>query len=283
MGKLGGIFLERNMRKIYPSLEASWNLLPARSIQHAAPAINDHLMTLLSSGKLTSLPGIKRFLVDSRTLEFTDGTLVPSIDAVIFCTGYHYDYSILAPDADPTVFPTPDWDSAPHVNGLKYARLYQGLISTTHPHSLAFIGPFRGHSFAAFSNADLSSQAIAQIWKGNFSLPAQSEIEAWCDKNYASSLSQLSVWHLQKAGIPPRKFEKWLSAAVGNGMNEMLGWTSLAAWKFWWGDRKLYRLIMDGIDTPYVYRLFPGRGDKGRKKWDGARAAIFKANGLPPE
>jgi hypothetical protein len=37
--------------------------------------------------------------------------------------------------------------------------------------------------------------------------------------------------------------------------------------------------LVDGVDTPHLYRLFEGRGDVGaRKPWEGARAAVEKAN-----
>ncbi|KAL7418371.1 hypothetical protein Q5752_006829 [Cryptotrichosporon argae] len=57
--------------------------------------------------------------------------------------------------------------------------------------------------------------------------------------------------------------------------------TGLEGWRSWWNDRKLCSLVMSGVNTLYVYRLFDGeRG--ARAKWDGARAAIFRANGLSP-
>ena len=281
--KLGATFMERAMRKTFPSIQPSWNLLPAQPITHSPPMLNDYIIDHLTSGALTSLPGIARINIDG-AIEFTDGTSLPSIDAIVFCTGYHADYSILAPSANPTAFTTPEWDASPHSNGLAYARLYQGLFSTTYPHTLAFIGPYAGHSFAAFSNADLSSQAIAQVWKGNFLLPPQPEIEAWCDVNYASQLKKISTWRVVKVGTDPKKLEQWLNDAAGNRVNEMLGW-GWEGWKFWWSDRKLYKLLVDGIDTPFLYRLFEGRRgsngeEKGRKEWDGAKEAIYKVNGV---
>jgi dimethylaniline monooxygenase (N-oxide forming) len=65
---------------------------------------------------------------------------------------------------------------------------------------------------------------------------------------------------------------------AGTQVNEKLGW-GWEGWKFWWGDRTLYKLIMDGIPTPFVYRLWEGR-EGGRKTWEGARAEIYKVNGL---
>lgn len=38
----------------------------------------------------------------------------------------------------------------------------------------------------------------------------------------------------------------------------------------------MYKMIMDGVDTPFALRLFVT--ERGRKAWDGAREAIAKAN-----
>ena len=129
-------------------------------------------------------------------------------------------------------------------------------------------------SFQAFTGFDLMSQAIAQVWSDGFSLPAQTEIDRWCDEQYKYMLSQVTIWRIHKPGLPPALLEKWLNVATGNGLEQMLGW-SWRAWSFWWNDRALYKVIMDGIDTPFVYRLFDGR----RPKWDGARDAILRTNG----
>ena len=73
-------------------------------------------------------------------------------------------------------------------------------------------------------------------------------------------------------------FERWLNQAVGNGVNEAFGW-GWEGWKFWWKERELYKLLIDGINTPFVYRLFEGR-EGSRRRWEGAKDAIYRANGL---
>ena len=167
--KLGSFAFQKQMLRAFPDIQPSWNLFPAPPLPNAAPVMNDFIISRFADGSITPVTGLKRFLAsddpttESSDIELADGTILTSIDAVIFCTGYHADFSFCDPSADPTAFPTPEWDKFPHANGLEYPRLYQGLFSTLHPDSLAFIGPYRGHSFAAFSNSDLSSQAIAQI------------------------------------------------------------------------------------------------------------------------
>lgn len=277
VAKLGTYFLERKMLKEWPHIDPSWNLLPAPPILNSPPVYHDETIPLLASGKVISVPGIKSF--NETDIEFVDGTKLESIDAVIFCTGYYFNYTILSPSADPTVEQSLEWAQSPHNNGLAYPRLYMGILSPIHPTSLAFIGPFRGHSFAAFSNADLASQAIAQLWLGHYPMPSSSEMSAWCDANYVRNLSILKTGRLQKVGMDPGELERWLNKVAGNGMNEMFQWGRWEAWGFWWNERELYKIIMDGIDTPFVYRLFDSpRGKLGRPSWDGAREAIYKAN-----
>jgi len=69
---------------------------------------------------------------------------------------------------------------------------------------------------------------------------------------------------------------KWVQDVVGTRLDEHLSYTSIAAWKLWWQDRKLSKLLYDGIYSPHAYRLFDSQGR--RKQWDGAREAILKVN-----
>jgi len=273
--------IDYQMRKTFPNIDPAWKLLPAPPIGFSPPVMNDHLMDRLASGAVTSITGINHITPSSEII-LTDGTSLPSIDAIVFCTGYTATYSMLSPEADPTAFPQPEWEALPNKNGLVYPRLYRGHCSTKYPLTLAFIGPYTGHSFAAFVNGDLSTQAIAQVWKGAFALPPQAQMEAWCDANYAHQLARLKVSRIPKVGfVDVAEQERWLNAAAGNGINEMLGW-SWEAWRFWFKNRKVMRSVTDGVDTPFVYRLFDaretgeGRKGRGRKKWEGAEAAILK-------
>ena len=198
------------------------------------------------------------------------------MDDVVFATGYHFDYSFLGPEADPTKCDSSEWDQTPHNNGLPYPRLYQTLFSTDFPLSLAFIGPCQGYTFASFCQADLASQAIAQVWLKRFDLPKSNEISKWCEGNYRYCLKQIERWRVPKTGTDNGAFESWLNRAAGNDVEENLGW-GWKGWRFWWTDNEMYRLIMNGVNTPFVYRLFEGR--KGsRKRWSGARDAILQAN-----
>ena len=281
-GKLAEKVVEREMRSAAGGkLRPEWNLLPAPSIRNVAPIVNDSVLRCFANGSVEPVTGLRRLFPSKEgqttsTVELIDGKILEDIDAIIYSTGYHSTYDILGPTADPTAFATPEWDNAPYSNGIAYPRLYQGLFSTTYPQTLVFVGPYRGHSIAAFNNLDLSAQAITRIWAGHFPLPPKREMEAWCDTNYRESLADVQRWRIPKVGTNPWKLEYWLNEAAGNRVNECLGW-GLTGWRFWWKDRELCNLILGGLDTPFIYRLFePAPG--GRKAWSGAREAILKAN-----
>jgi dimethylaniline monooxygenase (N-oxide forming) len=50
---------------------------------------------------------------------------------------------------------------------------------------------------------------------------------------------------------------------------ETWGW---AGWRFWWRNRDLYQLLVNGINAPAVYRLFDS--GRGRKPWKDAMNSI---------
>ena len=263
--------IEKSMRKSYPTLKPEWNLLPAPPPTHSTPIVNDDLIPLLASGSVTNVPGISKISKDGAVM-MTDGSILEGIDAVILCTGYQPSFSILDTSIDPTTSPTPEYDEAPYGSSVRrYVRLYQGIFSPQYPESLAFIGPYP--IISAFTGADVVSQAIAQVFSAKYKLPSQQGIDEWCDDHYNWSVEQARIARAPAGFIKGAEIEHWLNDACGNGLNEKLGW-GLEGWKFWWEERELWNLIMNGVNTGFIYRLFDGR----RKSWAGAKDAIMKAN-----
>ena len=264
--------MEKNMRQSYPNLDPAWRLLPAPPPSHATPIINDKFIDLLARGAATNKPGIEK-ISDTGVVIFTDGTEVADVDAIICCTGYRVDYDNLDPEIDPTNGSTPEYDAAPFGSSVRpYTRLYQGIFSPKYPESLAFIGPYL--IVMAFTGADVASQAIGQIFSGGYPLPPRTEIERWCDAHYAWSVKQAYIGRTPLGIVKKGEVEGWLDKVCGNGLDKKLGW-GLEGWKFWWQEKELRNLLMTGVDTGFAYRLFDGR----RTKWEGARDAIYRANG----
>ncbi|KPI44468.1 Dimethylaniline monooxygenase [N-oxide-forming] 3 [Cyphellophora attinorum] len=282
-GYIGNIGLELKM-KYAMKVKPEWGLLPAHPIANAAPMMNDYFLDLSRSGRLKHSPGISSMATDGHTINFTNGTSLSNVDTIILCTGAEPDFSFLGPSANPTLHPTPEWDNHRHnFNHMPYPRLFRGVFPPSkHTESLAFIGAYRGHGISAFINADLASQAIAQVWKGNFELPPQAEREAWCDEHYKGMLRHLEAWRTVQVGQNAKEFERFLNEAAGNGINQKLGW-GWEGWSFMFRNWRLYRLLMDGVDGPWILRLFDSpREERGRKKWEGAEAEVWRVNGLEP-
>ncbi|ELR05858.1 hypothetical protein VC83_08303 [Pseudogymnoascus destructans] len=264
--------MEKSTHDTYPTIDPSWNLLPAPPPTHNIPIINDHLISLLALKSIHSVPCIAS-IPSPHTLTLSDSTTLPNIDTLIFCTGYRATFSILPPSLDPTAHSTPEYDAASFGSSVRrHARLYQGIFSPAHPDSLAFIGPYL--IISAFTGADVVSQAIAQVFSGAYPLPPQPEIEWWCDDHYAYCLAMAHVARAPAGLVKNGEVGQWLNDACGNGINEMLGW-GWEAWTFWWEERELYRLVVGGVNTGFLYRVFEGR----RRRWGGAREAIYRANG----
>ncbi|KAF4961788.1 hypothetical protein FSARC_10084 [Fusarium sarcochroum] len=283
MGTLG--FLEASFPRLYDYLfnlvctkmqdkafkiRPEWNLSPAPPIKHVLPIVSDNLVSLLESGDIASVGGLKR-VTGPKEVELDDGTRLDA-DTIIWCTGYQSDFSLLDRSVDPTRNTTPEWDAVIGSRGKPLPRLYQNLFSLDHPKSLAYLGTI-AFANGAFVANDLAAMAIAQIWKGNFPLPSIDEMNRAVDKQHefvcdiAKEGSAVPGWLRQADWLT------WVNKAAGTQVYEHLGW-GWKAWKFWYQDRAFYKMLMDGIYTPFMWRVFDGR----RKKWDGARAAIEKVN-----
>ncbi|SCV61125.1 flavin depend monooxygenase that catalyses the oxidation of rubrofusarin to 9-hydroxyrubrofusarin [Fusarium fujikuroi] len=245
--------MQDNAFKIRPE----WGLSPAISVLHALPVISDNLIPLLESGDITSVPKIKR-VTGPREIELTDGLRLDLLD----------------PSVDPTRNTTPKWAEAIGSRGKPLPRLYQNVFSLDYPDSLAFMGNLLVAT-TAFPISDICTMAIAQIWKGNSPLPSIDEMNRATDKHHETICKLANRGSVVPGWLRQSDWLAWADKAAGSQVYEHLGW-GLKGWKLWWNDRALYRMLMDGVFTPFVWRVFDGEGK--RKKWDGAREAIEKVN-----
>jgi dimethylaniline monooxygenase (N-oxide forming) len=278
--KLAANFIDNWVRQIQDkhfNLKPEWRInTPTPSLSKQNPTVSDTLYPALKAGEVQSTHSIKRF-TGSHTLELEDGTVLSNIDIVVLCTGYRLDLSYLGPN-DPCDM-TPNADG-PHQYDYNCPRLYRNLLSHEHPDSLAFVG-LALLFFPAFTMADLTSQALAQLWKHPEHLPSQAEMQEQYAKHRAWRARINAQPKTEGKGPQPLQLETgeqlaWVQKMAGTRLDEHLSYTSLEAWKLWWRDPKLSKMLMDGIYSPHAYRLFDSPGK--RKKWDGARRAIEKVN-----
>lgn len=258
--------LQRDAFNIRPE----WKLSPAPSLKHCPPIVSETLIVALEAGTIQPVPGIQAFR-EGNVVELQDGTSI-TVDTIVWCTGYQLDFSVLDPSVDPSRNTTRAWTEAPGSRGKPLPRLFKNMFSLDYPDSLVVLGP----AFflqSAMLPYDLATMAIAQIWKGSFDLPPLEKMTAEVDERHAWLATLAKDGTIMPGHIREQQWMAWVNEAAGTGVASNLGW-GMAGWSFWYRDRGLCRLLMDGIYTPFVYRLFDGR----RKKWEGAREQILKMN-----
>ncbi|KAL7951736.1 flavin monooxygenase-like protein [Trichoderma barbatum] len=258
------------MTDAFGEVDPAWGLDPALSVLVTNPVISETLIANLRSKAVWSIKGIHQFL-GGRRIELTSGEVVEA-DAVVCCTGYHNDFNLLEKEYDPSSTPSSTWLQAPGSKNRPYPRLYQNVFSVTAPDSLAFLGCV-WFVTGAFCLADIASMCIAQVWSGKASLPPRSTMQNWVDKQEKRICTLAQRGAVIPTAVPPSEWLSWADRTAGMGVGEHVGW-GWKGWLFWWRERKLWKMVMDGPFTSVFWRLFPGR----RKCWDGARAEIVRLN-----
>ncbi|KAJ3958699.1 hypothetical protein N0V92_004689 [Colletotrichum tropicale] len=257
--------LQDNNFKIRPE----WNLSPAPSLKTTSPVVSDEIIPALERGDVESVAGIGEVTGDE--VELTDGRVL-QVDAIVYCTGYKADFSILDPKDNPANMPNPEWVAAKGARGKPLPRLYKNVLSEKHPESLAFMGCV-AFATGAFQLYDLAAMAIVQIWKGTSPLPSAGDIARSIDRQHAWTVALAKERNVMPAVVNGLEWTIWADRTAGTGVDEYLGW-GWKGWKFWLQEPRFCSMLMGGIYSPHIYRYFDGK----RKKWDGARAEIERLN-----
>jgi dimethylaniline monooxygenase (N-oxide forming) len=249
-------------------LDPEWNFKPAPSLLTHRPLISDRLVDHLRNESIISVGGLKRF-IDERVVELADGSTL-KVDVVLFSTGYTADFSLMPENSPIAASDFSEVEQTYQVPPL--ARLYKNIFLPSHPDSIAYLSNWTlGDSIMPIS--DLASMAITQVWKGTFALPSEEEMNRDIDTHH--------TWARMVAGrggtfpeiVKQGPWINWLNDVAGTGVNEKLGY-GLQGWLYWLWDSGFCSLLMTGVDSPHILRLFDGR----RKSWVGARDAILRAN-----
>ncbi|KAF8850813.1 FAD/NAD(P)-binding domain-containing protein [Acephala macrosclerotiorum] len=277
--------IEGHSKKSFPNLDPSWRLSPAPSLANHQPVISDNLVRSLREEKITSVHGVKRFLGD-KEVELSDGTKL-EVDAVIWCTGYEPDFSIFR-DYDPyePILPVSktnkEKEDSPEP---RLAHLYHNLFAPKYASSLAFMN-YAALTDGAITVIDVAAMATAQCWKANnpYPLPSLKSMSEWITQHHAwvRSITRNGTETAYTGIVRPGPYMHFLNEAAGTGVDDYLSY-GRKGWGFWWKDRKLSGLMMNGVMTPFQYRFFEVPGRDGRKRWEGAREAILHANELAKE
>lgn len=259
------MMLKRMQDKSF-NIRPEWRFEPPSTI-----IVSDTLVPCLEAGSIESVAGVKRIL-NHTEVELEDGRRI-DVDAIVWCTGYQTDFSIIDPQFDPTCRPE-GWLKAGGSNNKSIFSLYYNVFSLKKPDSLAFLGNVHT-AVGGFQLFDLASMAITQVWAGKSHLPSVPEMHNAVKHHHDWLVSQAQYrYNVSPGHYDPGAWVKAMDNLAGTGVNEYLGY-GWKGWLFWLKERKLCNLLMGGIWSPHIHRVF----DVGKRKcWDGAREAVWKVN-----
>ncbi|KAH7139847.1 dimethylaniline monooxygenase 2 [Dactylonectria estremocensis] len=262
----------------YGDLDPAWRLqenTPPLSL--ALSGCMDVILDLLRDGKVTSLHGIDSF-PGGKKIRFVDGTVLDDIDAVVLCTGYRADFSIV-PFVQHSA-PKADRHGSPY-GGAPIPRLYMNMFPPNYADSMVVLTSSTYGKNNGFSFADVISMAISNIWRGVSAdmIPSPREMDHAIDAHHEWIAGR---WMKESTtdvySVKQWEFQGFLHDAAGTGL-ENLGW----GWRGWWTwltDPKMSYLMRHGAETAYAFRYF----ETGKRvTWPGARDAIIHTNELVKE
>ncbi|CAA9967066.1 Dimethylaniline monooxygenase 3 [Pyrenophora teres f. maculata] len=263
--KLFDMMLKRMQDKSF-NIRPEWRFEPPSNF-----IISDTLVPCLENGSIESVAGVKRIL-NHTAVELEDERKI-DVDVIVWCTGYQSDFSIMDPSFDPTCRPE-GWVKAAGSNNKSLFSLYYNVFSVKKPDSLAFLGNVFS-AVSGFQLFDMASMAIAQVWAGKSRLPNRADMQTAVTDHHNWLISQAQHRHNVSPGTyDPGTWVRAMDDLAGTGVNEFLGY-GWKGWLFWFKERKFCNLLMDGIWSPHIHRVF----DVGKRKcWAGAREAVQKVN-----
>ena len=133
------------------------------------------------SRRISRCPPVARVLPDAVVL--ANGDRIDDVDAILFCTGYHYRFPFLPP-------------ALAMVRDNSVWGLYRQLVSIEHP-TLAFVGlPFRIVPFPFFQR---QARWFARLLAGDFPLPDRAARR----RDHAAEIRAL-----RRAGVAGRHFHR---------------------------------------------------------------------------
>ncbi|KAL5120447.1 hypothetical protein ACEQ8H_001737 [Pleosporales sp. CAS-2024a] len=252
-------------------VKPEWGFEPAQRV----PMVSDTLVHHLHAGDIESVPGLRRILDGTNTVQLDNERLM-DLDTIIWCTGYTSDFSVLDPLYDPSTPPSAAWARAKGSNGKNLFNLYLNVFSAVKPESLAFMGNVYT-TLSGFQIFDMAAMAIAQVFKGNSRLPPRSQIHGEIEAHHLWLAELASRGHNVSPGnVEGGPWMARMNELAGTGVDDYLGYGG-KGWWFWIRNFRLSNLLMGGIWSPCMYRLF----ETGKRKaWSGAREAVEKANSV---
>ncbi|XXH04322.1 hypothetical protein Hte_010736 [Hypoxylon texense] len=303
-----GISRKERLNRAGRRVREDWRLLPGPSLAHTHPAVQEDFIPALHQGDIIPVQGFKDFAGDYQIL-LQDDTIV-ELDAVIFCTGYDLDFSIM---------PEMDMDGAgglplqtagdackeepidrddigeadrEHKRKPHLPRLFQMIFPPRWASSVAFLSWIAPQE-NVWCVCELASMAVAQIWAGEAagsateqsyaSLPPVDEMNAQVDAYHTWWRGEWEKNNSMRSGyVRAYSFYRFLHDAAGTGLYDHLDHMfSGRGWRLWWHDRELWTWLAKGPMNSYSWRVLDtnpkGIPGCGRKAWKGARKTLREA------
>lgn len=113
----------------------------------------------------TEKPPIRKFLLDSRGVQFEDGTIEHEIDAIVFATGYFYSLPFLE-NLEPALIK----------DGTHVEHTFQHIFYAPRP-TLSFL--VLNQRVIPFPMAEAQSAVLARVYSARLPLPPLSEMRTW--------------------------------------------------------------------------------------------------------
>ncbi|KAF2731870.1 FAD/NAD(P)-binding domain-containing protein [Polyplosphaeria fusca] len=175
--------------------------------------------------KKKEVPPISRFIPETRSVQFEDGTVETDVDAIVFATGYFYSLPFLQ-DVRPELI----------TDGSHVLHTYRHLFYSPRP-TLSFLA--LNQRVIPFPICEAQSAVLGRVYSGRLSLPAYSDMNEW-EKSTVAEMGNGKNFHLlpfPKDGIYINELSKWASEAtlregLDNGGKGKTGpvW---GEWEFW--------------------------------------------------
>lgn len=291
---LPGLSERQRRRHAKHRVTSEWRLTPCPSMAHEHPAVQEDFIPVLCSGGVEPVRGFKGFIGANQVLLADDSVL--EVDAVVFCTGYSHDWSIM-PQLEMDGACGLPLTTAEHggygAKRPRLPRLYQMIFPPRYASSVALLS-WMAPQESVWSVCELASMAVAQIWAAETSrellsrnplphgyrkpsfLPSLDEYHAWWRKEWNKEPS------VRPGYLQAHQFYRFLHAMAGTAMYDNVDHVFTGrGWKLWRQDAELYKWIARGPMTSHCWRLFETNPRQipgcGRRAWRNAKLAVRDA------
>uniref|UniRef100_A0A0N5CH67 Flavin-containing monooxygenase n=1 Tax=Strongyloides papillosus TaxID=174720 RepID=A0A0N5CH67_STREA len=227
----------------------TYGLQPEHSVLSAHPTVNDELANRLANGTVVIKKNIKSFT--ERNVIFEDESIVEDVDAVIFSTGYSFNFNLIE---DGRLIPVEN----NNVNLYKY--MYPPSLA--YKNTLAIIGLIQPYG-SIMPISELQARIFFEALTGKVKLPTEKEMmqDVIFKKKEMAARYVESQRHTIQVDGP----------AFMDELADIIG-CKPKPFKYLFSDFPLFKALIFGPNVAYAYRL------EGNHQFKGARKALLEVD-----